>query len=218
MRDGEGWLILWPLKCYVRSKGAVIRNVILFFSLTGIVFGQVPQNYQPLSGAERFKWFANSTVGPTSLLAAGPVSSAWGTLMNSPEEYGPHWEGFGKRYGMRLTGVATSNAMEAGLGSFWGEDPRYFRAEGKQLKGRVGHIVKSTFLAYDSQGNARPAYARYLAVPGSNFLSNTWRMDSEAQASDALMRTMTGFLGRMAGNAFIEFWPDVKQRVFKKKP
>lgn len=185
--------------------------------MSGTIFGQSVQNYQPLTSAERLKWFTNSTVGTTSLLAAGPVSSAWGTLFNNPEEYGPHWEGFGKRYGMRLTGVVTSNAMEAGLGSLWGEDPRYFRTEGKNFKGRVGHVVKATFLSYDSQGHARPAYARYMAVSGSNFLSNTWRVDSESQAGDALMRTMTGFLGRMAGNAFIEFWPDVKQRVLKRK-
>ncbi len=195
-----------------------IRHLILFCVLSGAVLGQGVQSNPPVDGAERFKWFAKSTAGPTSLLAAGPISSGWGTLFNNPKEYGPHWEGFGKRYGMRLTGVATSNAMEAGLGSLWGEDPRYFRSEGKDFKGRVGHIVKSTFLSYDSQGNSRPAYARYMAISGSNFLSNTWRVESESHASDALMRTMSGFLGRMAGNAFMEFWPDVKQRVFKKKP
>jgi hypothetical protein len=58
-------------------------------------------------------------------LGAGVISAAWGTAFNNPEEYGPQWRGFAKRYGMRLTGIATSNAIEAGLGSVWGEDPRY---------------------------------------------------------------------------------------------
>jgi hypothetical protein len=71
---------------------------------------------------ERLAWFMNSTVGQKSL-AAGIVSAAWGTALNKPKEYGPHWEGFGKRYGMRLTGVATGNAIEAELGGLWGEDP-----------------------------------------------------------------------------------------------
>jgi hypothetical protein len=66
----------------------------------------------------------NSTVGPKSL-AAGIVSTAWNTALNKPKEYGPHWEGLGKRNGMRLTGVATGNAIEAGFGGLWGEDPRY---------------------------------------------------------------------------------------------
>jgi len=75
-----------------------------------------------------------STVGPVSL-AAGLFSAGFGTAMNRPREYDPHWEGFGKRYGMRLTGIATGNAMEATIGPLWGEDPRYFRATGQSFKG-----------------------------------------------------------------------------------
>jgi hypothetical protein len=62
-----------------------------------------------------------------------------------------------------------------------------------------------------------PAYARYAAILGSNFLSNTWRVHSEANAYDAILRASGGFTGRMATNAFEEFWPDVKKRVFRKR-
>ena len=72
-------------------------------------------NYQPASASDRMKWFVVSTAGPLSLLAAGPISAGFGTAINRPKEYGPHWEGFGKRYGMRLTGVSTGNAIEASL-------------------------------------------------------------------------------------------------------
>ena len=61
-----------------------------------------------------------------------------------------------------------------------------------------------------------PAYARYVAIPGNNFLSNTWREPSEATNSSAAYRTGLGFLGRMAGNAFMEFWPDVKRKVLRR--
>ena len=56
--------------------------------------------------------------------------------------------------------------------------------------------------------------ARFVAIPGNNFLSNTWRERSEADTNHALERTALGFLGRMAGNTFEEFWPDVKQKIF----
>lgn len=171
--------------------------------------------YRPLNGQGRLNWFAESTVGPPSLIG-GTISAGWGTLFNSPKEYGPHWAGFGKRYGMRFTGVSVGNAMEASLGAIWGEDPRYIRATGQPFKSRVGRVVKMTFLAYDRDGRTMPAYARYIAIPGNNFLSNTWRADSEADASDAVQRTLTGFLGRMAGNAFQEFWPSVSKHLFKR--
>jgi hypothetical protein len=51
---------------------------------------------------------------------------------------------------------------------------------------------------------------------GNNFLSNTWRADSEANTSNAVVRCVWGVLGRMTSDAFAEFWPDVKRKVFKK--
>jgi hypothetical protein len=169
---------------------------------------------EAITPSERLVWFAQSTVGPASL-TGGLISAGFGTLLNRPREYGTHWEGFGDRYGMRLTGVATSNAMEAGLGALWGEDPRYYRAGRDEAFGkRVGHIVKWTFIAANSNGTVQPAYARYAAIAGNNFLSNTWREHSEANTTVALERTGLGFAARMAGNTFEEFWPDLKQKMF----
>lgn len=75
-------------------------------------FGNPPVSRQPISGRQRFHWFVQSTIGPESL-AAGLFTAGFGTAINRPKEYGPHWEGYGKRYGMRFTGIATGNAMEA---------------------------------------------------------------------------------------------------------
>src|SRR5205814_7464677 len=105
--------------------------------------------------------------GPASL-AGGTVSAGFGTLINLPSEYKTHWSGFGQRYGMRLTGTATSNVMEGGMGAIWREDPRYSRAPGEPFRTRIGHIAKMTLL----DNNSRPAYARYIATTGNNFLSN----------------------------------------------
>jgi hypothetical protein len=147
-------------------------------------------------------------------MLGGAISAGWGTLLDTPKEYGTHWEGFGDRYGMRLTGLSVSNTIEAGLGAIWHEDPRYWRkGEVAPLKQRVLHVFKYTFLALDEDGNAEPAIARYVAYAGNNFLSNTWRQPSEADASHALERTATAFLGRVASNTWDEFWPDVKRRV-----
>lgn len=219
-----------------RARIGAVRGVLGYlstFSLFAVLaIGQTPappppipgtlantgnSSYHQLTGEDRLKWFAASTVGPPSLIG-GAISAGWGTLFNAPEEYGTHWDGFGKRYGMRFTGVSVSNAMEGGLGALWGEDPRYLRAAGQPFKNRVGRVIKMTFLAYDRNGQTMPAYARYIAFSGNNFLSNTWRPDSDATAGHAVERTLTAFLGRMAGNAFQEFWPGVQEHVFKKKP
>jgi hypothetical protein len=178
----------------------------------------VVPDYKLITERERLEWFFVSTAGPTSLFGAGPLSAGLGTALNNPPEYCPHWEGFRKRYGMRLTGVSTGNAIEATLGTAWGEDPRYFPSPNRAFGARVKYIIKTTFLAPRRDGRWRLAYARYAGNVGNNFLSNLWRVDSENDPGNAARRCVWGITGRMGGNAFAEFWPDVKKIMFKKKP
>ncbi len=172
--------------------------------------------YTPIRPRQRLRWFITNTIGPPHL-AGGFFTAAFGTALDRPKEYGPNWGGFADRYGMRMTGIVTGNAMEASIGALWGEDPRYFRAPDQNFKGRVANVVRLTFLARRKDGSFELAYARYIAVSGNNFLSNEWRVHSEANTEDALLRTAEGFAGRMAANAFEEFWPDVKTRVFHRE-
>jgi hypothetical protein len=171
-----------------------------------------PENapYVPVTARQRLRWFVSNSIAP-SHLAAGVFTSAFGTALDRPKEYGPHWGGFADRYGMRMTGVVTGNAIEASAGALWGEDPRYFRVPNKPFGSRVKNAVKQTFMARRRDGDFAPAYARFIAVPGNNFLSNEWRVSSEASVSSALLRTAEGFAGRMASNAFEEFWPDIQR-------
>lgn len=170
------------------------------------------QKYEPISGTKRLEWFFVRSVGPESLLN-GAFTAGIGTARDKPEEYGPHIVGFTKRYGMRFTGIATSNAVESGLGAVWGEDPRYFMAIGKPFGARLRNVFVLTIVARRRDGHYMPAYARYMAVSGNNFLSNTWRADSEATVNGALARTGWGFVGHLADNAFQEFWPSIKKRL-----
>jgi hypothetical protein len=167
----------------------------------------------PITGKERIDWVIKGTIGPEGL--AGEVFGAgWDTLFNSPKYYGTHWEGFGNRLGMSVAGNAVSNTMEAGLGAIWGEDPRYMRDPGAPFSHRLGHVVKMTFMAQNRDGSVMPAYARFIAIPGSNFLSNAWRVPGDDNVDRAIARTGIGFLGRMGSNTFDEFWPDFKQKLF----
>lgn len=203
----------FPVKLLLPVLGATLLLGQTTGSENRVIPGTLRKPYQPITASERMRWFAVSSFGPASLMG-GVISSGFGTIRNQPREYGAHWEGFADRYGMRMTGVLTGNAMEAGLGALWGEDPRYPRDAGQPFGSRIAHVVKWTFLARDRNGNAMPAYARFAATAGNNFLSNAWREPSVADTSHALERTLLGFVARMSGNAFKEFWPDVSGRAF----
>jgi hypothetical protein len=170
--------------------------------------------YYPITPRQRLRWVITETTDPSHSIG-GIFTAAYGTAVDRPVEYGPHWDGFAERYGMRTAGVATSNTMEASLGMIWGEDPRYFSARGRPFRERVRSVMRQTFVARRRDGEFAPAYARFMGISGSNFLSNTWRADSEADTEHALIRTGEGFLGRMAANTFEEFWPSVKDRLLQ---
>lgn len=171
--------------------------------------------YRRITPSESLHWFLTSTIGSAHMAGVAFVS-AGGTAVNRPGEYGLHWKGFGDRFDMGIIGSAAGNAIETGVGLGLHEDPRYFRVPQQAFKFRVGNVARLTLLARNESGRSEPAYARYIGIVGSNFLSNAWRVHSEANAKDAVLRSSEGFAGRMAANAFKEFWPDVKRHVFRK--
>jgi hypothetical protein len=165
---------------------------------------------------DRKAWVLQQTLGPASM-AGGVFSAGLTTWRARPVEYDTHWKGFGQRFGIRLSGVATQNAIEAGLGAIWREDPRYRRAASGSFRARFGSALKQTLLVQRADGSYQPAYARYAAIGGANFISNAWRPDSQATVSAALARTGIGFLGRLAGNTFAEFGGGFRSRLRGRK-
>lgn len=194
---------------FVAPPQIAAQDVPLGIQSAPVVPQQAKTAYVPITPEQRLKWFVRSTAGIESLVFAGPISAGWGTAFHHPPEYNTSWEGFSQRYGMRLTGVSTGNAMEAGLGALWGEDPRYFRTEGQPFKKRVVNIIDLTFRAYRDDGQRHFAYARMAGNVGNNFLSNTWRVPSQSNAGDAGIRVLEGIAGKAVGNAAYEFVPQL---------
>jgi hypothetical protein len=163
---------------------------------------------------QRLQWFDGKTFGISNLAGSLP-GAAWMTFLDRPREAGPHWEGFAERYGVSVSTNAASNAIEAGVGAIWGEDPRYARAgTSVPFKSRLAHVAKWTVAAPNRDGELRPAYARFIGISGSSFLSNAWREPSDTTTEHSLDRIGIGLLTRMGSNAFDEFWPDAKRKLF----
>jgi hypothetical protein len=163
---------------------------------------------------QRLGWFDQKTFGVSNLAGSLP-GAAWQTMFDRPREAGPHWEGFAERYGVSVSTNAVSNSIEAGVGAIWGEDPRYLR-DGSTVpfKSRLGHVALWTVEAPNRNGELRPAYARFIGISSSSFISNAWREPSDTDAEHSLGRIGFGLLGRMGSNAFDEFWPDTKRKLF----
>jgi hypothetical protein len=170
----------------------------------------------PINGTGRLEWAAKATLGPGSLFV-GAIQAGWGNLTNRPPEYRGGMEGFGKRFGLRLSSVGTSNVMEASLGAIWGEDPRYHLSDDRTTGGHFRHAIKMTFMADKADGSVAPAYARFIAYAGSNAISNAWRPDSQRNVDSTVTRIGERFAGKLAGNLLKEYWPEIKRHTFLNK-
>ncbi len=171
--------------------------------------------YEPLKGRARLKWVLNNSISPRRF-AGYIVTSAIGTGTNAPREYGPHWEGFGKRIALRASTSTTGLLLEAGIGALWDEDPRYVRTTGKPVKGRILNAVKMSFMSRNSHGDLMPSYARFISVPSSAFITRTWRPESQTGVGRTVSRIPLSFLDRMISNTFNEFWPDIRKKLGRK--
>lgn len=113
-------------------------------ALTSLKSQTLEAPYHPMTSGQSLRWLIPNTIGP-SHLAGGILLSGFGTALDRPKEYGPHWGGFADRYGMRKTSIATGNVIEASASLILREDPRYFRVPGRTFKARVGNVVRLTF-------------------------------------------------------------------------
>ena len=172
--------------------------------------------YVPISGAQRGDWIVDGTIGRRSLFAVGPLATVWQTGFNTPSEWGRGASGIAKRYAQREADVAISNTLEAGLGALWGEDPRYIPSGRTGIWPRARYAIKTVVLAQRRDGSLKPAWGRYAGNVVNNLIENTWLPPSMTTGRETAWRSSLGLLGRLGGNAWEEFWPDVA-RHFRNK-
>ncbi len=148
----------------------------------------LPATYTPITGGQRIDWIVAGTVG-TSSLRIGIVASLWDTAINSPEEWGRTASGLAKRYLEREADVAISSAIEAGVGAFWGEEPRYIPSNRKGFWPRTRYAAKTVFLAQRRDGRLAPAWGRVAGNVVNNVIENTWLPPSATTGGETTLRT-----------------------------
>jgi len=166
----------------------------------------------PITGVERINWIVEGMLGPRSL-AVGVLASTWQTSWRIPDEWSRSAYGFRERYLEREADVAISNTIEAGLGALWGEDPRYLRAPRGSARSRAAHAVKTVVLAPRADGQLKLAWGRFAGNVFNNVIENSWLPPSMTTPGQTALRSANGLLGRLAGNLWEEFWPDIKAHL-----
>jgi hypothetical protein len=191
------------------ARQVAFASVLLLIPLSARAQEQAPA---AITGVERINWIVDGMLGPRSL-GVGVLAATWQTSLRIPDEWSRSAFGFRERYLQREADVAISNTIEAGLGALWDEDPRYFRAQSRSARARVAHAVKTVVLAPRPDGRFKPAWGRFAGNVVNNVIENAWLPSSMTTPGQTALRSANGLLGRLAGNLWEEFWPDIRSRL-----
>ena len=168
--------------------------------------------YVPPTPRERVTWVIEGTAS-LPVLGVNALDAAWSTRANWPKEWGRKGSGFGKRLADDEAFATVSDAIEAGVGAFWGEDPRYRRSGDPRTWHRVGHALAATVLTSRRDGRVAPAWARFVAEATATQIENTWLPRSARTPGETAWRAGSDLLWCAAANVWDEFWPDIRKRL-----
>jgi hypothetical protein len=71
------------------------------------------------------------------------------------------------------------------------------------------------FLAQRRDGRLAPAWGRYVGNTLNNVIENAWLPPSVTTPKETIIRSANGFLGRLIGNFYDEFWPDAHRLLHR---
>jgi hypothetical protein len=193
------------------------RN-LLMIALVNMVLTAVglSENLDPTGWPSKLRFHAVSAYGPAALAGSAVITSyLQGT--DSPREWGQAGAGYGKRLGSTLAYSGIRNLLAFGLDSALHQDPRYYRSGDTGLWRRTKHAFRGTILTRTDSGRETLATWRFGSAYGVTFLSNEWypgRLNT-VKLSLAQGSTQIGF--DLLSNLGAEFWPDVKNKLLRRK-
>ena len=123
---------------------------------------------------KRFKKYINSMFGPWSIGRA-VASAGLSTWSDSPEEWGPHWDGFGKRFASNMGRSVMKNTMMYGMDETFKLDSYYYSSKKRDWKSRVKNAMISPVTARKPNGKRVFGFPRVASTYASSLIvSETW--------------------------------------------
>ncbi len=182
---------------------------------TGVGYAS-PDNYKPLTGKERWRYYFNQNFISAGAYV-GPVLSAVIDQVNGqPPEWGGGMQGYGKRVASRLgTGIVQGTTQSTAC-ALLGQDPRYIRSSSTSILGRAGHAFAFGLLTYNNEGKVRIAFATLASYYVSSMSTNAWLPDRYSALGDGVRDGNRQVILAGLVNQFQEFWPDIKRIVFRR--
>jgi hypothetical protein len=173
----------------------------------------------PLTVKQKFGLFAKETFDPFTVVSSA-AGAALSQIDNDNPKYGRGAGPYAQRFGAAVADVTTQNFFsDAVLASLLHEDPRYFR-RGPEFRiwYRVGYALSRVAVTRTDAGKQGFNYSGMLGMSMGIALSNAYYPNSSVNGEEVATRFGTSLIASALGNLLPEFWPDVHQKFFHRKP
>lgn len=169
----------------------------------------------------RQKWDLawRETIDPFNVASAA-MTAGFSQAGDETPKYRLGTAGYAERFAAAQADFASQNFFSAGLfATLLHQDPRYFRMgpESGGIVRRVLYSVSRLGIARQDSGksafNASNIFGIILGIAASNAYYPAASRTGTVMAG----RLGTSMMGGAIGNVMSEFWPDVQQKLFRKK-
>ena len=182
-------------------------------------FAAVSANTQlpPLSTRDKFVLAAKDSFDYSSFVWTG-ILAAQSWALNSDPEFGQGASGYARYYGHAFAdGVSGTFFTEAIVPTLTHQDPRYYtRGHGGFLR-RTGYALSRTFVTKTDSGGTSFNWSEVGGNGLTAALSNAYYPAQERGLSQTFRNWGTQMESAALNNIAKEFWPDVRNKVFRRK-
>jgi hypothetical protein len=204
-----------------RSSPAVVQAGIV----NNRIFGVLPNHrtmdghaqFSPLRPRQKLSIAVKDSFDPPVYLITGAYALIHQAKNDSPS-FGQGFAGYAKRYGATYGDMAIGNMVTEGfLPVLIHEDPRYFRNGEGSTHSRLAGALKQIVIGRKDSGRWGFNFSEFWGGAAAAGISNLYYPDSRT-APDNLKRFASQIGNDAISNVLKEFWPDIKHRLFERRP
>src|SRR4051812_3795517 len=152
----------------------------------------------------RQKRYVSSIFGPYSLAKTVALAGIT-TARNSPEEWGPHWDGFGRRLASGFSRGVIKNSIQFGLDEALKVDSHFYRSKDKSVGARIGNALISPVTARTTEGKRTIGIPRIVGTYASSIIAEEAWFPARYDWKDGVKAGTISLGFSAAFNVFEEF-------------
>jgi hypothetical protein len=168
-----------------------------------------------LKSSEKFRLFYQNSLDPFPI-GAYAVQAGISQATDTHSGYGQGAAGYGKRFGAALAdGTSARFFGTYAFSSLLRQGPRYFRKGQGGGSSRCGYAISRGFVTRGDSGGTQPNWSNLLGKLAGGALSNVYYPENDRGAELTLSRVAISLGYQTLGNLAIEFWPEIRRKIFK---